>query len=309
MVNPDDYGWFVRIALHPISIRTLNRDKVQVYHRQVVFHLKKYLGNMPGFSPVLGFNPQDPAQRALIRVGPPPELQTIEISNFISDEQLEADAAAEEEDNSTAVEYTEVNLSQEHGLHTPINKPVRVETPPAPEEEKAEVESQEPAQESAPEADPIKNDDVLNELNDIELSQVLAKARQLVLEERKQKQAAIEAAAKVAEEKKAQEEAARKKAELKAAREAELKRLEAEKKAKEEAELEIEEVEEEVTPINDNSQLNIVKEKLSSFDNRKWATLSKKDACDYLEEAGVDHSHIDDSKWEKINFLKKLVQE
>lgn len=362
MINKDDYGWFVRIAFHPISIRTLNRDKVKVYHRQVVFHQKKYIGKMPGFSPVLGFNPQDPAQRELIRVGPPPEFQSLEISNYLSDAEL--NAPEEETPEETPEFTTDIVISQEQGLHTPVETPTPVQVPAAPVEVNGEVVdittegdievtvsetsnvSLNTVNTSQSLDNPISNDDVLNELNDIELSQVLAKARQLVVEEREQKKAAeeaaakkvaeeeaakaakakadAEAAAKVKAEKEAQATAARKAAEEKRARQEAQKKAQeakmAEKKAKlkeaqEKARLEAEAKSaaeaksEEVTEKPANNHLNTLKEELADYDNRKWYALTKKEACKFLDDAGIDHSHIDDTKWDKVNFLKEQVQD
>jgi hypothetical protein len=230
MINRDDYGWFVRIAYHPISIRTLSHDKVKIYHRQVVFHQRSYLDKMPGFSPIIGFNPQDPAQRSLIRVGPPPEFQSIEISNFQLVEEIHApqpERAVESPVYDTPM-FTEINVSSEFDLTGP--QPV------------------------------IEEDDILGELDDIQLSRVLAKARQLVKQELDQQAVAKEAAAESAE----------------------------------------------VKPTNNS--LNIVKEELSDYDNRKWYALSKKEACKFLDDAGIDHSHVNDTKWDKVNHLKEQVQ-
>lgn len=338
MINKDDYGWFVRVAYHAISIRTLNHDKVKIFHNQVVFHQKKYLGKMPGFSPVIGFNPQDPAQRALIRVGPPPEFQSIEISNFISDAELNAPEVEDvQEDEPVQYTTTEIPATQEYGLTEPISEPKQIVV-----------------REEAPVSfDPIAEDDVLSNVDDIKLSQVLAKARQLVEQENAAKEAAAakaqadeeaaeaekaardaqakaqaeaaakaqaDAAAKARAQKAAQEAIARKQADEKRARQEEQAKKAAaaiaEKKAKmreeqERARQQIQansEVKEEIKTVPVNTALNTIKEELSTYDNRKWYALTKKEACKFLDDAGIDHSHIEDTKWDKVNHLKEQVQ-
>lgn len=135
--NPEDYGWFIRLAKHPMSIRTLDRVKLAVNFSDVVFHKKQYLGRMPGFQYMPHFNQNDPKYKEFIKVPPPAGLQItamqvgsyeksdedvefheIDLHNFgdqvpVEDYEEDYDDEIEDDDVEEVVEKTDVEKIQE----------------------------------------------------------------------------------------------------------------------------------------------------------------------------------------------------
>jgi hypothetical protein len=56
--------------------------------------------------------------------------------------------------------------------------------------------------------------------------------------------------------------------------------------------------------------INIDKLKgLKVLTNKDWMKLSKDDCLAILQEARADYSHVEQSKWELVKFIKKLIQD
>ena len=120
--NPNDYGWFIRSAKNPMSIRTLDGIKVAIPYYGVVFHKKKYLEKMPGFSFLPNMDTNNPKHTSLVKVWPPQHLQFLSITpsaySEVSFHELDiTNMGSDEETSQEMVEYDEHDGSDDRNEH------------------------------------------------------------------------------------------------------------------------------------------------------------------------------------------------
>lgn len=116
--NPNDYGWFIRSAKNSMSIRTLDGIKIAIPYYGVVFHKKRYLEKMPGFSLLPNMDTNNPKHTSLVKVWPPQHLQFLSHAPSSSDNEVEfheldiTNMGSDEETTQEMVDYDEGSIDE-----------------------------------------------------------------------------------------------------------------------------------------------------------------------------------------------------